>query len=634
MMLSLMSTSSCLSFTFMFLLAALWFEAPAATLHHYAQVAREEAEPGLSERCRKNATRDAHSFIRRWGLSWNVPISHLKISAEGQENSYAYIKPSDFLKFLINKAPELLMGGCPCMKHGQSHLESFWKAYQHVHPTHRLFHEEHEHRLLATTFALSIHGDEGRGLKKGNTTILMMETCLGVNTWENELQGNNSMACPTCQLDEPTRKKIKFSTAAGLPSAARFQTTNLREHSFLTKFVLAALPRKDKDVVDAIILEIVRDFNYLFDTGITAHEQQWFAACTGAKGDLKWFQRVGPLERCFGSQISINKQMCHECLAGDIRWPFEDASHEPKWGPTCYEKRPYSARPLLCHIPFEHQVGNDEAPHERFFRRDIFHNTKVGILRLFIASCVILLSKLHYFDERGQSNARDVLMDRAYHRFKMFCMTTGRTAALRSFSLTFFNSPTWNTFPWVNCKGSDTSHLLAWVHTMVVGFQHDKLSENHSEILNRMALAADAARSFQRLCYSHNLWLSKTCGGELYEKLHAFLQQYNACAFLSLHQWQYTGFGLTAKFHLIAHTKFDILCLLKSDAELIPSPQLWGCEMNEDVVGKISRLVRRVSARRASWRALQLYLIKSKAVYRRFQEKQRKLKTKARPKRV
>ena len=114
----------------------------------------------------------------------------------------------------------------------------------------------------------------------------------------------------------------------------------------------------------------------------------------------------------------------------------------------------------------------------------------------------------------------------------------------------------------VNCKGSDTSHLLAWVHTMVVGFQNDNLNENHSEILDRMALAADAARSFHRLCYSHNLWL------------HCFLQQFNACGFLSVHQRQYTGFGLTAKFHLIGHTKFDILCLLNNDAELIPNPEL------------------------------------------------------------
>ena len=53
--------------------------------------------------------------------------------------------------------------------------------------------------------------------------------------------------------------------------------------------------------------------------------------------------------------------------------------------------------------------------------------------------------------------------------------------------------------------------------------------------------------------------------------------------------------------------------------------------MNEDIVGKLSRLIRRVSARRASTRALELYLIKSKAVYRRFKVKQSKLKVKSCP---
>ena len=168
-------------------------------------MAREEAEPGLRERRRKNATRDAHSFIWRWGLSWNIPISHLKIDRELEENTYAYIKPSDFLKSLLDKALELLMGGCPCMKHGTQRV--FGAHIPARSPDTRLFHGEHEHRSLATTFALSIHGDEGRGLKKGNTTILVMETCLGINTWENELQGNDSMACRACQLGEPTRKK-------------------------------------------------------------------------------------------------------------------------------------------------------------------------------------------------------------------------------------------------------------------------------------------------------------------------------------------------------------------------------------------------------------------------------------------
>ena len=600
---------------------------------HFGKLAREEVEPS-SDLSRKNASRDAHSFIKRWGLSWNVPLSYIDVDQDGEMVKFAYIKPSNFLGYILERAPELLMGGCPDIEDGQKSLEEFWKAYQHLHRTHRLFQEEHQARSLSTTCALAFHGDEGRGLKKGNTTILMMETCLGVDSWANSLLGKSGLACDTCTVDEETQKRIQTTSGQSQSVANHvcYQKTNLKEHSFLTKYVLAAIPKKDKHVLDAILLEIVRDFNFLFDKGLHAHGRQWFAACTGAKGDLKWVQRIGGLTRCFGSQISINKEMCHECLAGSSTCPFEDSCHDPAWSTTLFAKRPYDTRPLLCHIPFEHQAANDEeAPHERFFRRDIFHNTKQGVFRFFVASCVMLLAKLHYFDLPGQSNKRDILLDRAHSHFQLFCKTVGRTAALRSFSLSFFNSPSWFTFPWVNCKGSDCSHLLAWVHTLVAGCVNDPLKNEHLPILNHMVAAAAAARAFQNICYSHNLWLNKRCGGCLYKHLHAFVRHYNACAFLSLHRWQWTGFAITSKFHLLCHEKVQILHLLNDPCvQWIPNPQLFGCEMNEDVVGKMSRLIRRVSSRRASSRALELYLIKSKAVYRRFKEKQNLKKVKAR----
>lgn len=611
-----------------------FIEAPAATLHQYGKLARDEVEPDLrNERSHKNASRDTHAFIRRWGLSWKVPLSYVEVDQNGEHIKFAFLKPSNFIKYLINTAPELLMGGCSNIEDGQAHLKTFWDCYRPTHPTHRLFRDEHQTRTLSTTVPIAFHGDEGRGLKKGNTTILMMEACLGVDTWAKWYDRRSALSCDDCEIDGPTRKKIRTDsgkTSSSTSSLACFQTTNLKEHSFLTKFVLAALPKKEKALVDAVLLEIVRDFNTLFDEGVSARGCQWFVACTGAKGDLKWVQRVADLNRSFGSQISINKKMCHECLAGDQEFPFEDASDHPSWAPTCYTKRPYACRPVVCHIPFEHQDGNDEAPHERIFRRDIFHNTKMGVFRMFVASCVMLLAKLHYFDQQGQSNGRPLLIERAYHHFRYFCSTTSRTPALRSFSLSFFNSPSWFTFPWVNCKGSDTSHLLAWVHTMVVGFANDPLKQEHSELLKRMALTASAARNFQKLCYSHGLWLDKArCGACLYKEMNAFARGYNACAFLSMHQFQFTGFAMTSKYHLICHAKLDILNLLENkDAFWIPNPQTYGCEMNEDVVGKMSRLIRRVDARRASSRALELYLTKSKAVHRRFLLKQKKHQTK------
>ena len=81
----------------------------------------------------------------------------------------------------------------------------------------------------------------------------------------------------------------------------------------------------------------------------------------------------------------------------------------------------------------------------------------------------------------------------------------------------------------------------------------------------------------------------------------------------------FTGYGMKSKFHLIAHTKHEIAVLLdKPGCDFVLNPLIYSGEMNEDVVGKLSRLSRRVSSRLTSKRTLQLYLCKAKAVYGRF----------------
>eukprot|EP00438_Fugacium_kawagutii_P019041 Skav208708 [mRNA] locus=scaffold42:621245:622204:- [translate_table: standard] len=319
--------------------------------------------------------------------------------------------------------------------------------------------------------------------------------------------------------------------------------------------------------------------------------------------------------------------MCHECLGGSRQYPFEDGSEHPGWGPTRYVERPFTVKPIFCHVPFEADIGNEEPAHERFLRRDIFHNTKMGIFRDLIASCVLLLCRLKYFHEQGCPNDRDTLLERAHQHFTFFCKTTQRTPALRSFSSAFFNAKSWNQYPWVNCKGSDCSHLLAWVHVLTRAFMNSPLRQEHLTLLGRMNAAAGNARDFQRTSYSHGLWLPKVCAKKLFNDMHKFIKNYNACAFLSLHQFKYTGFALKSKFHMLCHAKLEVLELVeRDDVQWVPNLQLFGCEGNEDIVGKASRLCRRVNARLASKRSLELYLIKSKAVHRRFLRKQLQLR--------
>ena len=86
----------------------------------------------------------------------------------------------------------------------------------------------------------------------------------------------------------PTTKRMRLNNpTASESNPAAFQSTNLKQHPFLTKFVLAALPNKETDLVDSILKEITRDFHKMFTEGINIDGQVWFVGCTGMKGDLK-----------------------------------------------------------------------------------------------------------------------------------------------------------------------------------------------------------------------------------------------------------------------------------------------------------------------------------------------------------
>lgn len=64
--------------------------------------------------------------------------------------------------------------------------------------------------------------------------------------------------CDECELDEAMAKRFKVSSGwidrshGDGVSLCQFQATNLKQHSFLTKFVLAALPNKDSDLLEKL----------------------------------------------------------------------------------------------------------------------------------------------------------------------------------------------------------------------------------------------------------------------------------------------------------------------------------------------------------------------------------------------
>lgn len=105
--------------------------------------------------------------------------------------------------------------------------------------------------------------------------------------------------------------------------------------------------------------------------------------CCCGRLHVQW----GNLSRCFNKQLAVNTPMCHECQAGT------------ELEVTTLPLLKRSTLPTVAHIPFE-KGGDDPSrvPDERIFRRDIFHNSKMGTLRDFMGSVVLVLCRLKYFN--------------------------------------------------------------------------------------------------------------------------------------------------------------------------------------------------------------------------------------------
>ena len=122
-------------------------KAPAASLTSIAQKAKADLGEHGPKPTSKNASKAAHAFIKRWGLSWRVPFTEFQCKdKDNHDVVISYISPKDYVQYLLVKAPELLMGGFVNHEAGCDQLQDFWSSYEHFHPTHRLFQDDHPTR--------------------------------------------------------------------------------------------------------------------------------------------------------------------------------------------------------------------------------------------------------------------------------------------------------------------------------------------------------------------------------------------------------------------------------------------------------------------------------------------------------
>ena len=321
------------------------------------------------------------------------------------------------------------------------------------------------------------------------------------------------------------------------------------------------------------------------------------------------------MQRSYVHLSRLEELMCHHCLAGTARRPFEDQSFQPCWEGSLYKQRPWPADydPPLSAIPYE------RAAPEKLYKQDVFHNLKLGVYRDWAGSCLLLLlDRWDYFQLAGQSNDLPTKLDRAHSHFQLFCESVHKSAALHSFTKSFLNRKSARSFPWFNCKGSDIILITQWLAALMRSVMNGPLSPEHVPIADLMRRACVAALRYFDIQYQHNLWLTKRCASRLYESGFEFQQIYSRMAHLSMTTLEFTGFAMKPKSHCFGHTQVELKQqILNPQCERVLSPQIFACEQNEDLIGKVARISRRVHQRRMSWRVITLFLTKSKALYMR-----------------
>ena len=559
-----------------------------------------------------NAERDLRQIFKELGYSLPLSINRLEHRSEETKELFTYhINPSDWVKHWMETDPKILGGykGDPL-----ENFKSFWTVYQKQHGSHQVFQTHGNH--LERVIPLLLHGDEGRAVKRTNYFVTSIESPLGSLSDDNlhcscQQALNNRQGLPSYGFD-----------AGGLSDEtlglARNMVTNYKGHSYLSRFLLFGVGgwiyKSHPEIIDKLLNEVALDFQQLFQHGVTlSNGMTVFASLVSIKGDMDFHKKTAKLSRSYANLGSVNLiEICHQCLAGGSDFAFEDYNETPAWTQSLYVQRPWNEDPYFSVIPF------DAATPERALQGDLMHVFKLGVGRDIVGGVVILLLRKGFFDIEGESKDIRVRFVRAHSHFALWCKAERKTPGLRSFSKSFFNMLSLVSAPWVNAKASDTILLLEWLVFYLKLNIRTPAVAGHELLLHQMLQLCESGLAL-RMVHHHPLWLERDCARFLYVNMMTVLRAY---AFLGKRaiEMNIRAFIQKPKLHALHHLAWTIKTQLEAGATLIASPQMNACDCNEDFIGRISRLSRRVGFRMCDLHVCERYFLKVSSLLKKRQD--------------
>ena len=552
----------------------------------------KESTPGSVQKwasCRlSNSERDVHRVVKVQGLALPVPLTNIIV----RRKSFPFIRSTDWLSFLVTEVEQWhRLAGLenPDPEKCQKVWSSFWANYRKLEPTHQIFSKLNDDELSRTA-ACYFHLDEGRGYKRTAIMIMSFHSALGFGF----------------------RKQAKKSERRFRDGRAISFYVNYTGSTLTNRFLLAAIPKRLYEKTPLVLNDVFdlvgKDFRQLFEQGVLDSAGRCHRICIlGVKADWPAQVRCGGLVRSYNhgpkrqQSKSANKGVCHLCEAGRPGIPFEQIGcKQPLWSYSMGASLPWKETPeILQHLPHIPEFPAS------FFCIDPWHTLHMGIGKSFISSS--MTEALNLFPGGGIDSKLERLTE-SYHNWCKSNGTAPYISRITKDTLTWKKKQDEPAGAWN--KGNLTSLFCRWFED----FCKENLERLEQGSLLHLAYeAAVALNSFTRMLYDSEVFIHGERALQIAENGETFLYLYRRLAERAF-ETKRQLYPLLPKVHSLDHI-IHALALQGKIKGMAWNPLILGNQMEEDFIGRPSRISRRVSPLQTSLRTLQRYLISAQAAW-------------------
>ena len=462
---------------------------------------------------------------------------------------------------------------------GSARLEEFWERFRGEEPEHEVF--THDFIDFKHLVPLYVHGDGGRTYRRDELMVMQFQPILGLGS----------------RASNPLKR---WQSKPGY---------NLQGHSFTTRFLTGVIPKtmyeSDPQHFDEFVRIAFQDLEQLYYNGFqVGNDCRLRFLVLGVKGDLVFLSKCGHFTRTFlrvrkapeGANSKPLSGCCWKCAAGTNAMPFEELTLSPAWLNTVGHNNvlPWDTMPpFLEHMP---HVISDKGS---FFKLDILHIYHLGIGRDFAASSLTMALDRIYVgniaDRLASMNTDLKAFLKASRKQVHFKVLTRDLLGYSSAKV--FPSGHWN-------KAFDTPVLIEFCCWLL---QKNEAVLNSDRMLQIIASACGAMTRFMVCLLAAGLWMDQQESLQCGENGLYFLACYAKLADLS-YQASLCRYNLVPKLHCFHHVCLDLIYKSRS-AQFQMNPISQCTFQDEDFIGRVSRLSRRVSPRLQCLRTIQRYLI-------------------------